>query len=615
MQAGTCGKMVKKDCATPKKTIEMKKEATLSVGAKVNGYRVIGFLKSDAHGVESYRVRDKNNNRAILRLYADDVASVTLEYIHRDLFADELGPFAQVLASGVKTVNKRKYRYVVRSIVLGRPIARCLEAKKKYNWLEVRDITYRILMALKYLHGQKRPIIHNNIKSSSVLIESYDDDFKSVYLLGTSQFSYSGTQNALSDTSIRNLLCRAPEAYDGICNERTDIFMVGSLMIDMLLGMEKPLPDNLGEGEKYKKFFVNYFRTLYNSTMVAFLPLTDAQKSFVLKMVAFKPEDRFQTVDEVLESLIQCGNEVAPNVIEEDDITLPDISDVTDSIALQCTPKRGGLNDVAGMEELKQVLQNNVLYVLQNPDIADKYGLTIPNGMLLYGPPGCGKTFIAEKFAEEADLNFVKVKSSDIGSAYLHETQHKIAELFEEAEENAPTILFFDEFDGIAPRRSGLNCEHISSEVNELLCQLNNCSDRGIFVIVATNYPERIDPAILRTGRIDKMVYVPLPDAEARKEIFRLSLYGRYCDDDIDYALLAAKSEGYVASDIKYIVTESALDAARLGVPISQQHILEKLEVIFPSVSSDVVEQYERLRKEMQPQRACTAKSHIGYVA
>lgn len=163
-----------------------------------------------------------------------------------------------------------------------------------------------------------------------------------------------------------------------------------------------------------------------------------------------------------------------------------------------------GFGDIAGMEDLKQRVKEGFINVLQHRDLADAYGIRPPS-MLFYGPAGCGKTFFAEKMAEEVGIHFIKVVPDDLASTMVHGTQEKIGEVFKNAERHAPALLFFDEFDAMVPRRTGNEYnQHYDSEVNEFLCMLNHASDKGVYVLAATNHPERIDKAVLRTGRIDR---------------------------------------------------------------------------------------------------------------
>jgi transitional endoplasmic reticulum ATPase len=263
--------------------------------------------------------------------------------------------------------------------------------------------------------------------------------------------------------------------------------------------------------------------------------------------------------------------------------------------------KRGegnGFEDIAGMCELKESLNKQVVFVIKNKEVAEEYRITPPNGMLLYGPPGCGKTFFAEKFAEETGFNYMLIKSSDLASSYVHGSQEKIRQLFDQAEQNAPIVVCFDEFDALVPDRSWNNVS--SEEVNEFLSQMNNCSKRGIFIVATSNRPDKIDPAVLRTGRIDKMAYVPLPDYEARKEMFALYLKDRPKEDGIDVEELANMTEGYIASDIAYIVNDAAMVAAYTRTKISKELLLSSVTATRPSVRSESIKQYDDIRRKME---------------
>ena len=232
--------------------------------------------------------------------------------------------------------------------------------------------------------------------------------------------------------------------------------------------------------------------------------------------------------------------------------------------------------------------------------------------MLLYGPPGCGKSFFAEKFAEETGFNFILVKASDLGSIYIHGSQGKIADLFKKAEENAPSVLCFDEFDAFVPSRSGDLGSNQAGEVNEFLTQLNNCSKRGIFVIATSNRPDKVDPAVLRTGRIDKQVYVPMPDQTARKLMFELYLKDRPCEG-IDSDALAQKADGYVASDIAYVVNEAATIAAFNHENITQDLLFKTIDGIKPSINKDLLKEYEEMRDKMEGITRSNSLPRVGF--
>ena len=166
-----------------------------------------------------------------------------------------------------------------------------------------------------------------------------------------------------------------------------------------------------------------------------------------------------------------------------------------------------GFSDVAGMHGLKKILVRDVINPLRNPGKYRKFKVSIPNGILLYGPPGCGKTFIVKKLAEELGYHFIEVSPSCIGSTYIHGTSLNIAKIFTDAKNNKPAILFFDEFEGLVPKRESLGHggQFKNEEINEFLTHLNNAGENQILVVCATNQIDLIDSAILRSGRIDKL--------------------------------------------------------------------------------------------------------------
>ena len=178
--------------------------------------------------------------------------------------------------------------------------------------------------------------------------------------------------------------------------------------------------------------------------------------------------------------------------------------------------KKGGegFKKVVGMHDLKQMIRDEVIDLLKDPESFKDYGIEPPNAILFYGPPGGGKTFFAEKLAEEIGFNFIKVSPSDVGSKYVHGGQEKIKQLFDFAKENSPTVLFLDEIDALIPGRENSEIgHHYASEVNEWLVQFNNCGEQDVFIIAATNKMDKIDSAVLRAGRLDRHYYVG-PDSD-----------------------------------------------------------------------------------------------------
>jgi SpoVK/Ycf46/Vps4 family AAA+-type ATPase len=226
---------------------------------------------------------------------------------------------------------------------------------------------------------------------------------------------------------------------------------------------------------------------------------------------------------------------------------------------------------VAGMYELKAKLERDLILPLRHPEEARRYDIPLPNGILLYGPPGCGKTFIARKIAEKLGFKFVEVKPGDLANQYVHGTQEMIRDVFAQAEQDAPAVLFFDEFDAFAASRTTAG-HHYAAEVTEFLVRLDHCGTKRILVIAATNYPEKLDAAALRPGRLDQHYLVGLPDFAARTELFRTHMAKRP-SQGLDWNLLATASEGYTAADIEYLCTQAARIAFQEKRRIALKHV------------------------------------------
>lgn len=299
--------------------------------------------------------------------------------------------------------------------------------------------------------------------------------------------------------------------------------------------------------------------------------------SGVLERCLSDGRDRIQTFDELRACL---------------EAPAADKGEATESRAKD---RHAGLAGVAGMHELRNLLEKEVIGPIREPERFKKYGLSIPNGVLLYGPPGCGKTWIARKLSEELGHFFVEVTPSEVASPYIHDTVLRIRELFETAVERAPSVMFIDEFEALVPSRADLggHQQYKSEEVNEFLTHLNECAAKKVFVIAASNEPDKIDPAVRRTGRLDKLIYVGPPDPEARTEMLRMHLSGRPTTTKFDYDRIAASLEGYSASDIKFLVDQAARVAIESNVEISEGIVLKARDGVPPSVTAAVEAKYK----------------------
>ena len=219
--------------------------------------------------------------------------------------------------------------------------------------------------------------------------------------------------------------------------------------------------------------------------------------------------------------------------------------------------------DLGGLDELKEKIRLRVLYPLKRPDLYQAFGKKVGGGLLLYGPPGCGKTFLARATAGEAGIHFVAVGIEEVLDMWLGQSEKKLHELFKTARANAPAILFFDEVDSLGGRRSGLRHESYRTLVTQFLSELDGAGGQseGVLVIGATNAPWDVDPAFRRPGRFGEVLFVPPPDLRARVEILKLKLAGKPMAPDVDVAEIARATELCSGADLDHLV-QGAIEVA-----------------------------------------------------
>jgi len=222
--------------------------------------------------------------------------------------------------------------------------------------------------------------------------------------------------------------------------------------------------------------------------------------------------------------------------------------------------------DIGGLEEVKQALREAIEWPLKYPEIFKEAGAKPPKGILLHGPPGSGKTLLAKAVAHESGVNFINVKGPELMSKFVGESEKGVRETFKRAKQTAPCIIFFDEIDALAPRRgSGIADSHVSERViSQLLTEMDGLEElRGVIVLAATNRMDLIDPALLRAGRFDQILYIPPPDEEARLEIFKIHTRKNPLAEEVSFQKLVAETEGYMGSDIEAICREATMLAIR----------------------------------------------------
>ena len=243
------------------------------------------------------------------------------------------------------------------------------------------------------------------------------------------------------------------------------------------------------------------------------------------------------------------------------------------AVAFEAAPDRT-FADVGGMCDLKAELEEGVLAPLETPERYEAYGIGAVSGVLLHGPPGCGKTYVARALAGELGRAFAAVTPADLASKWVGEAADNVADLFAVARENQPCVVFVDELDAVAGDRDREMTNTEQQMVNQLLVELEQAADHDVVVVAATNHVQDVDDAILRSGRFDKHVEVGPPDADARREILDVHLRGRPTSDDLDLGAVVRDAAGFAASDLELAVEETARAALDDDAPIGTDHLL-----------------------------------------
>ena len=598
----------------------------LKEGQIIGKYTVQSLIRENLY-TETYRAEDEDHNPFFLKAFVTkrmpeklintETGNVfEIEYCQR-LSHKNLISYVN---SGSLETEEGTVQYYLTNYFSGEVLIERIRREGKLTEDDALAIFHEVLNGLRYLHEQSPSLSHNDVTPRNIMLSATTNGTPELIDLGHISTACNG-KTAFDTTDLDVFYC-ANETFIGSYDEQSDIFSVCAVLYTMLTG-KAPWTMEFPEGVKRsrKATLIKDFRKA-NPLNLDDVEASDRTKVILMKGLALSYSDRYRNVAALLRDL---DGEAEPEAPQPKDTT-----DKSSSYGQSSSPKEAespnhvdfeikkgsgnGFQDIAGMEELKTYLTQRVIFVIKDRERAAKYRLTPPNGLLLYGPPGCGKTFVAEKFAEETGFNFALIKSSDLGSSYVHGSQEKIAQLFKQAEAKAPVVLCFDEFDALVPDRSAPGSQYVSSEVNEFLSQLNNCAQRGIFVVATTNRPDKIDPAVLRTGRIDKQVYVPLPDREARREMFLLHLQGRPCGE-IDADRLADLSEGYIASDIAYVVNDAAMTAAFTDQEITEEILETAVKNTHPSLRKEVLNTFEEIRCRMEGiERRNLDRPKIGFV-
>lgn len=569
---------------------------------KIARYTVT-FPHKQGSYAETYRVKDAMGKTRFLKLInysklsrrqLDDNGCVIEVGINKMLNHPNL---CKYIDSGSIMMNGGQYAYIVTEYVSGETLSQKIIRDRELSVYEIKLIAKSVLSALAYLHKRQIPIIHGEVTIQNVLLNLVGgiEDLK---LIDFGHACFLNQKPSKPDLNELNVFTLAPERFAGVCQVQSDLYAVGVMMYQLLYGTLPWFIDvsRINGEDKVDAILAERDKDL-DLPKIEKYELDDQLINCIVKALSYDVENRFQTADDFIKAI--DGDIIIERQSTRRKILSSDATIASKPMKAQL-PKQGeGFAAIAGMDELKEQLKEEVIEPLHNPEEYERYGVTIPNGMLLYGPPGCGKTFFAKHFAEEVGFNFLCVTPAMLKSRYVNATQENIAKMFKEAEEKAPTIIFIDEINELVPNRESDVHEMSRSAVNEMLAQMDRTGERGIFIIGATNYPHTIDPAILRAGRLDKKYFIGAPDMNARMALFKLYLEKRPYDFGIDYEELAKHTENYVSADIQLIVNDAARNALKQHCRITMDLLLAAIQKTRPSLSIEEMKRYEQIRAKM----------------
>ena len=569
---------------------------------KIDSYTV-AFPHKQGYYAETYRVKDKSgktrflkliNNSKLNRNQIDDNGRVIEVEIAKQLHHHNL---CQFVDSGNMMMDGSQYAWFVTEFVSGETLSQRIIRDDEISVYEIKTIAKAVLSALSFLHSQPIPVIHNEVTIQNVFLNLVGE-LQDLKLIDFGYARFLNQSPAKPNLDELNPFYLAPERFSGVCSVQTDLYSVGAMMYHLLYG---ELPWFLDVSSKRGQDVIDSILAERDKELTLTkedkYELDDQLLNVIAKSLSYDSEDRFQSADEFIKAI--DGEVKIERQSTKRKILSQQQSDNT-PVSSAIKKKGEGFAAVAGMEELKQQMREEVIEPLHNPEEYHRYGVTIPNGMLLYGPPGCGKTFFAKHFAEEVGFNFMCITPATLKSRYVNATQENIAKMFKEAVENAPTVIFIDEMNELVPNRDDGKVHEMSrSAVNEMLAQMDRTGEKGVFIIGATNYPNMIDPAILRAGRLDKKYYVGVPDSDARMALFKLYLKKRPYDFGLDYNQLADMTQGYVSADIQLIVNDASRNALRQHCKITMDLLKTAILNTKPSLSTNELRKYERIRSMM----------------
>jgi len=299
------------------------------------------------------------------------------------------------------------------------------------------------------------------------------------------------------------------------------------------------------------------------------------------------PSDIIQELNISDDDFTQAINLIEPSAMREVMIEIPNIK----------------WDDVGGLDEIKQELKEAVEWPLLHKELFEKAGIRPLNGILLFGPPGCGKTLLAKAIASETNSNFITVKGPEVFSKFVGESEKFVRNIFRKARQAAPSIIYFDELDAISSVRGVSEGTALrDSIVNQILVEMDGIENRkGVVVIASTNRPDMVDSALLRPGRLDRLLYVTAPDLKSREEILKVHTKDMPLADNVSLKHLAQVTDGYSGADLENLCREAGMEAIREAMydldKIEYRHFEISLNRIKSTLTQSVVQRYEEMAK------------------
>lgn len=583
----------------------------LNQGDQIAEFVVADLIKKGTYA-ESYQVVDKNGAPCFLKLMSlakmqpnqidENGNNIEIE-VCRGLSHPNLCAY---ITDGEVILNGQKYVYLVNQFEASATLHDYVASNGAIELDVAKDIICEVLEGLKYLHSQKIPVIHNEITLQNVLINA--EGVIKLIDFGNSRFLSQGVARQLMNED--NLFYLAPERLNGVFSVQSDLYSVGVMLYKLIYNQ---LPYYFDMSLFDAAFQLTALQRVREQPVklppVQVAGMDELFAQLLRKALAYDPEQRFQSAEEFIQAL-EGGMASEEN---EDALT----TEESESPELEDEEQRGnGFADIAGMEEVKTLLTKKVINLLKDPEKAQKYKLSIPNGILLYGPPGCGKTIWAQRISEEAGYRYIYVKASDVLRFYMQGQHNVIASLLKQAQKLAPVTICFDELEQLFSNQDTQYTYAIEAG-NEFLELLRECASNKIFVVAVTSRPDLLDFTVRKPELLEQMIYIPMPDKDSRRSLFETQLNERPVAQDINLDQLADMTHNYIINDIAFVVNDAALAASETDSEITQSLLEETIKKKKPSMSEDILKAFESYRDMIENKTDnggnTSNRPHIGF--